>query len=174
MCGEVVFWVSGNVYECVCENKICNFTLMCRRIEWRTGARDTHSCVTYRDSLCVYVREDFLIYSFSKKQFALFPSWHCRGNYIQRDSPSLDAFFFLFYHHLAVFCFPFYHLLYRCLLFTSLVTDLSFSISTSLISPSAFIWCALFPCPPLCPSQLLSLYFPTLRLHRLSSFHPLS
>lgn len=50
------FWVSGNVYECVCENKICNFTLMCRRIEWRTGARDTVVSLIETVFVCVWGR----------------------------------------------------------------------------------------------------------------------
>lgn len=140
----------------VCENKICNFILTCQQIQWRTGARDTVASPI--DSLCVYVRENFWFIHFGRSSL---PCFHPDTAVVITFSETLRPLmpFFLFYHHLAVFCFLSYHLLYRCLLFTSLVTGLSFSISiSSLISPSAFIWCALFPCPPLCPSQLLSVF----------------
>lgn len=71
MCGEIIFFlVSGNVYKCVCENEICNFTLMCQQIE-RMGGRDTVASLIETVSVCVRF---FLIYSLLEKQLALFPS----------------------------------------------------------------------------------------------------
>lgn len=60
MCGEIIFFflVSGNVYKCVCENEICNFTLMCQQIE-RMGGRDTVASLIETVSLCVCVCEIF-------------------------------------------------------------------------------------------------------------------